>query len=137
MKQGMISIYLAFLLAGQPILVRGSLDRFRDFIYVDDVTEAWIAALDNPKSHGRVYNLASGNKTLVKDLLAELILAWGADPQTYPTTQGEGTAGDQFGIYADIRSIYDDLGWQPKVDLREGLRRMVAWAKSAAPPLPI
>ena len=132
MKQGMISIYLAYLVSEEPILVKGSLDRFRDFIYIDDVVDGWLAALDNPKSYGQVYNLASGRKTLVREMIPELIRAWGYDPNTYPMEQGEGTPGDQFGIYADTSAISNELGWAPKVSLDEGLRRMASWAKGLA-----
>lgn len=130
LRQGMVSIYLAYLAAGEPVLVKGSLERFRDFTYIDDVVEGWVAALENPKSYGRVYNLASGRKTLVKELLAELIRAWGYDPQTYPMEEAEGTPGDQFGIYADVSLLSNDLPWSPRVDLPEGLNRMTAWAKT-------
>lgn len=130
MKQGMVSIYLAFLTREEPILVRGSLNRFRDFIYIDDVVEAWVKALHDPATYGQVYNLASGRKILVRELIAELVQAWGHDPQTYPILEAEGTPGDQFGIYADITSLSRAIGWQPRVPLSEGLRRMAAWAKS-------
>ena len=133
MKQGMVSIYLAFLKMGQPILVRGSLDRFRDFIYIDDVVQAWMTALHNPRSYSQVYNLGSGRKTLVREILAELIRAWGHDTKSYPTQQGDGTPGDQFGIYADITLLRQDLGWEPCVTLPVGLGRMAIWAKSLGP----
>lgn len=129
MKQGMVSIYLAYVLQGPYVLVKGSLDRFRDFVYIDDVVDGWLAAVDNPKSRGKVYNLASGRKTLVRELLPELIRAWGDDPETYTIEQGEGTPGDQFGIYADITAIKDSLGWQPRVSLPEGLKELATWAK--------
>ena len=130
MKQGMLSIYLEFLKRGGPILVRGSLDRFRDFIHIEDVVEGWVAALDNINSHGRVYNLASGKKTVVRDLLSQLIAAWGDSPDTHPIEQGEDTPGDQFGVYADISLISSELEWQPRVSLAEGVRGMVDWAKA-------
>ena len=133
LKQGMVSIYLAFLIQEEPVLVRGSLDRFRDFIYIDDVVDAWLACLDNPASHGRVYNLGSGRQTFVRELLPELIRAWGHDPSTYPVEQGEGTPGDQFGIYGDIAALCNEIGWQPNVDLTEGLRRMATWARKMSP----
>lgn len=130
MKQGMLSIYLDFLKNGGPIVVRGSLDRFRDFIHIDDVVEGWVAALDNPKSHGQVYNLASGEKTVVRDLLSHLVAAWGDNPEDHPIEQGDGTPGDQFGVYADISQISGDLGWRPRVSLADGVRGMVDWAKA-------
>lgn len=129
LRQGMVSIYLAYLAAGEPVLVKGSLERFRDFTYIDDVVEAWVKALDSPATHGKTYNLASGRKTLVRELIAELVQAWGHDPQTYPILGAEGTPGDQFGIYADITSLSRAIEWQPRVPLPDGLRRMATWAK--------
>lgn len=129
MKQGMVSIYLAYILKGEPVLVKGSMDRYRDFIYIDDVVSAWVTALDDPVSYGKTYNLASGKKTLVKELLSAVIQAWGHDPEAYPIEQGDGTPGDQFGIYADISKLTNDLRWKPEVEISEGLKRMSDWAK--------
>ena len=129
LKQGMVSIYLAFLAAGVPITVKGSMERYRDFVYIDDVAEAWVAAVDSPNSIGRVYNVANGRKTFVHELVPELIRAWGEDPNTYPVEEEGGTPGDQFGIYADISKITNEIGWTPKFSLAEGLKRMADWAR--------
>lgn len=133
MKQGMVSIYLAFLARKQPILVKGSMDRFRDFIYIEDVVDAWMEVLDKPNTHGRVYNVGSGRKTLVRELIPDLVRAWGMDPDTYPMEYAEGTPGDQFGIYADISAITRDTGWRPRVDLVDGLKLMAEWANGLTP----
>ena len=130
MKQGMVSIYLAYIARGESIEVKGSLDRFRDYVYIDDVADAWIACLQNPSCFGNVYNLGSGEKTLVKELLPQLISAWGEDPAVYPFEELEGTPGDQFGIYPDITNLRRDANWEPRVSLTEGLSRMTAWAKN-------
>ena len=91
-----------------------------------------LAAIDDPRTYGQTYNLASGRKTLVRQLVAELISAWGCDPDSYPVEQGERTPGDQFGIYADISLLSNALGWEPRVPLSEGLGRMAGWAKDSA-----
>lgn len=127
MKQGMVSIYLAYVLKKEPVLVRGSLERIRDHIYIDDVVSAWKMALTTPVSGN--FNLASGTGTSVRAVLDELLLAWGHDPATYPVVQGDPTPGDQFAMTADISRIREALGWSPQTPLREGLRKMVAWAK--------
>ena len=75
MKQGMVSIYLAYLLRGEPVLVKGALDRVRDFVHVDDVVEAWRLALEKPLSGP--FNLGTGVGTTVGDLLAGLFEAIG------------------------------------------------------------
>ncbi|MEE9274985.1 MAG: NAD-dependent epimerase/dehydratase family protein [bacterium] len=128
LKQGMVSIYMAYLLDGEPVLVKGSLDRFRDFVYVDDVVDAWMAALARPETAGETYNLASGRRTTVRELLDGLLAAFGRAGEDR-VVQGEGTAGDIAGSVADISKIRRELEWSPKTELREGLGRMVRWAR--------
>lgn len=126
LKQGMVSIYMAYLLKGEPILVRGSLGRVRDFVYIDDVVEAWVRALVNPIADGKTYNLGSGTPTSVRELLDSLVEAFGYSPQGYPIQEEGPTPGDQAAIYADVSRIQADLGWAPRTGLREGLASMVA-----------
>jgi len=129
LKQGMASIYLAYLIQGEPILVKGAFNRYRDFVYVDDVADAWLAALHLPASINGTYNLGSGRKTTVRELLDGLIRAFEQDPATYPVVQGDGTPGDILGSIADISAARRDLCWEPKMELSEGLKRMVGWAQ--------
>nr|WP_321351998.1 NAD-dependent epimerase/dehydratase family protein [uncultured Methanoregula sp.] len=129
MKQGMVSIFLAYLMNNEPVHVKGSKERFRDFIYIDDVVDAWLLALDNPKAFGKTYNLATGRKTLVGTLVDEEILAFGLNRKTYPVKYEGNTPADQFGLYADISRIRKDLNWEPQISLPEGLKKMVSWLK--------
>ena len=126
-KQGMVSIYLAQLLKGESLVVKGSLDRIRDFVYVDDVVTAWEMALEKPVSG--VFNVGSGLGIEVRTLIAELLAACKLE-ENYPVHEQEGTPGDVFAVSADISAIKGVLGWEPKVSLREGLTRMVEWASS-------
>lgn len=128
-KQGMVSIYLAYLLAGGPVPVTGSLERFRDIINVRDVVEAWVRAVEMPSTPEQVYNLATGRPTKVRELLTALIEAMEL-PADHPIEELPGSSSDQFGIYADISKIRRDLGFEPQVDLKSGLREMAAWARS-------
>jgi UDP-glucose 4-epimerase len=130
MKQGMVSIYLASMLRSGRVLVKGSKDRFRDFIDIDDVVSAWIAALQSPAAWGRTYNVGRGMPVTVEKLLSELEAAGGYAPGTLPIEYAAGTPGDQFGVYADVDAIKRDLGWTPRVNLHDGLRKMAAWARS-------
>jgi UDP-glucose 4-epimerase len=122
-QQGMISIYLSYLLADEPIVVKGSQDRFRDFIYIDDVVRAWLAAWENPASYGNIYNMASGTKTTVADLLAALKNAAGYPD--FPVICEDNTPGDQHGVVGDNARVSRDLHWRPKTDLQTGLSKMV------------
>lgn len=121
--QGMVSIYLSFVLEGKPITVKGSKDRFRDFVYIDDVVQAWLLAWDNSATFGQTYNLGTGAKTTVETLLR--CLAGCIGDRDYPVEYAAGTPGDQHGMFASIDKLKTDLKWSPTFDLATGLSRMV------------
>ncbi len=129
LKQGMISIYLAYVMNGQTIPVTGSLDRFRDFIYIDDVVNAWVIALHDEKFYNRTYNLGTGVKTTVREAIDMIISAYGYDEKTYPVKEVEGHTGDQFGLVSDSTIFASESGWKPEVSVSEGVSRMVKWVK--------
>jgi len=131
LRQGMASIYLAYLLKGVEVPVTGSLDRFRDFVYIDDVIDAWMTVLLRPATPSPVYNIGSGIPTRVDELLRGLIAACGL-PADHPIKVQAAPPGDQFGLSADCRRASEELGWSARMPVGDGLRRMVAWAKGPA-----
>lgn len=121
--QGMASIYLSYMLDGKPITVKGSKDRFRDLVYIDDVVQAWLLAWSNPVAHGQTYNLGTGTKTTVETLLRTLAESFG-NP-AYPIEYAANTPGDQHGMVADVGRLKTDLGWRPATALAVGISAMV------------
>ena len=128
LKQGMVSIYMAYIAKGLELPVKGSLERFRDFVYVTDVADAFVRCL-SPNASGKVYNVATGRKTYVKELIESIANAFGHAPGTYPVKQDNPTRRDQFGIYGDYSRIQTDLGWEPTIQLDQGIRLMADWVK--------
>lgn len=128
MRQGMVSIYLAFMLEGKTITVKGDKNRFRDFIFIDDVVDVWVNSIDQKNTFGKTYNLATGKKTTVEELLLALYKAFGEE--NYPTEFKGSTTGDQFGLVADITLLKHDLSWKPKIQLDEGIKKTVEFEKS-------
>lgn len=126
LKQGMVSIFMSYVLREKPVEVRGSLDRFRDFIHVSDIVDACILVAEN--DFEGVYNVSTGVKTTVKSLIALIIEAFQADPITYPIIELAPTPRDQFGVFGDSGKLRT-LGWKPKKTLEEGLLEMATWAK--------
>lgn len=126
MKQGMVSIFMRYVADGEPILVRGSGDRFRDFVSVHDVVSAF-QALAQTGVEG-TYNVSTGRKTTVDELLQEIIVAFGYEPDDYPVEYVEGTIRDQFGLVGD-NSRLRGLGWEAKVSLPEGVKEMAEWVR--------
>lgn len=127
LRQGMVSIFLAYALKGEEIPVKGSLDRFRDFIYVDDVVKAWVDTLGRTDIHNQAFNLGTGIRTTVGELLSTMKKYL---PQTTWATQNTGTPGDQFGIYADTRKLEQYFGHINFKNLDEGMQAFVNWAKT-------
>jgi UDP-glucose 4-epimerase len=121
--QGMVSIFLSFILERKPIVVKGSKDRFRDFVFVDDVVRAWLLAWENAASFGQTYNLGAGKKYTVETLLQTLTAACGID--SHPVVYSGGTPGDQHGLVASVAKLENDLAWSPVVDLQAGVASMV------------
>lgn len=127
LRQGMVSIYLAQALANKHIVVKGSLDRFRDFIYIDDVVEAWCRAATMVDVVGTTINIGTGARTTVAQLLDVV-------KQHVPGTTvsvSDPTPGDQNGIYADTRRMKMVLQLNDLVGLAEGVRRFSDFVKTA------
>ncbi len=70
LKQGMVSIYLKQFFDDnfQEVEVKGSLDRFRDLIYIDDVVDITVETLNNPKFKNQIVNVGTGKKTTVREI---------------------------------------------------------------------
>ena len=125
LRQGMVSIFLAQMLDNQEIHVKGSGERFRDFIYIKDVEDACIACLDNFQSFGEVINIATGIRTTVNELIDKLTALYG---QPVSVTFSGNTPGDLHGIYADITKASRVLNVEPRYSIDEGLKAMLGWA---------
>lgn len=124
LRQGMVSIYLAQALEKGQIEVKGGVERFRDFIYIDDVVEAWFRAVIYPNVIGQTLNVGSSIRTSVKQLLDRICALV---PGSSYYTQGA-TPGDQSGIYADVAKLNNCLGIGQFTTLDDGLRAFANWA---------
>ena len=126
LQQGMASIFVAQAIRTGEIHVMGAKERFRDFVYIEDVVDAFTAAeAGSEKNLYNVYNIATNVKTTVEELVSEIV----KNIPSNVTVKYEGsTPGDQFGIYCSYGLIENSLGWMPKVQLCEGIKVMVEWA---------
>lgn len=125
LRQGMVSIFLSQALEQGEIQVKGSLNRFRDFISIDDVVEAWFRAATYPGAKNQVLNIGTGIKTTVGALLeltCHLVVG------SHYFVQGS-TPGDQNGIYADTQQLKRILNMQTFTSLQQGMPEFVAWAR--------
>ena len=121
---GVIAIFAKRLLAGQPITIHGDGEQTRDFVFVEDVARANLAAMDSQIKGGRVVNIGTGRSvslTQLHRIMADLVGRAG-DPD-----YGPARVGDVRHSCADILRAQEELGWHPKVNLRDGLARTLEW----------
>ncbi len=126
-RQTFLGIWVRLLLEGKAIKVFGDGTQLRDFNYVDDCVEALLLAGASDKANGKVYNLGSTEVVGLKALAEMMVtLGYGGKYELIPFPP-ERKAIDIGDYYSNYSLITQELGWQPKVDLREGLRRTIAY----------
>jgi UDP-glucose 4-epimerase len=124
LRQGMVSIYLAQALANGRIEVKGDIGRYRDFIFIDDVVEAWWRAAFRPEAENQIINVGTGIKTTVGELLQRVCsLVPGSDYFV-----NGGTPGDQAGVHANTNQLGRILDLTRFTPLDSGLKSFVEWA---------
>lgn len=122
--------FIANLSAGEPPLIYGDGGQTRDFTYVGDVVDAFLAASATPGIAGEVMNVAGGDQTSVRELARLVADALGreADPIHAPARDGEVRLSQ-----GDAGRARELLGWSPRRALPEGLAACVAALVAPAP----
>jgi UDP-glucose 4-epimerase len=126
--QGVLAIFIGNVLRGEPITIHSDGLQTRDFVYVDDVVDAWLGVLEEPATHGRAYNVGSGHETTIAELADAVVRAFGHDGWEIRT--GAAQLGDLRRSCADVRQLESATGWQPRTSLDDGMRRTVDWARA-------
>jgi UDP-glucose 4-epimerase len=126
--QGVLGIFLGNLLRGEPITIFGDGKQSRDFIYINDVVNAWVGALENPASYGQVFNVGSGRQIGIDQLADSVLRAFGRTREDHPVRHAPGRPGEQRWMEADNTSARRKLRWEPRVSFEEGLAETVRWA---------
>ena len=121
LNQGMVSIYLAQALKGKTVEVKGSFDRYRDFVYVDDVVSALILGLHS-KTNSEIYNVCNKRKTTVKELLDLIFETHDDDTELFGAKNIGQYDGDQSGNTGDNKKL-KKLGWKPITKLEDGIKK--------------
>lgn len=126
-RQTFLGIWVRLLLEGKPIKVFGDGMQLRDFNYVDDCVEALLLAGASVQVNGKVYNLGSTEVVGLKALAEMMVgLGYGGTFELIPFPP-ERKAIDIGDYYGDFSLITQELGWIPKISLKEGLQRTMAF----------
>lgn len=117
-----IPIFLDRLQRGEQPVIYGDGRQTRDFVYIDNVIDANIAAASTPAASGEAFNVASGQSVSLLDLLEAIgtIIGRSVDARFEPARSGDIVYSE-----ADISTARDVLGYVPRVDFRDGLRRTI------------
>jgi len=125
---GVITIFLNRLLENMPPIIFGDGEQTRDFIFVDDVVEANMLALNCNTACGDVFNIGAGigvSVSQIAELLKELV-----DRKNLENIHKEPRPAESRHGYADITKAEKTLGFHPKFDIKKGLTNLVNWYKS-------
>lgn len=123
-EAAVVPIFATRMLAGHVATIYGDGTQTRDFVYVDDVVQAFLQAMD--RGSGLRCNIGSGRETSVNDLFANLVDQTGYDQDPYyaPARPGELQR-----IALDTTRARQELGWQPWTELQRGLAVTLEWLK--------
>lgn len=128
--QGWVAWFVIAAVTGQPITIYGDGKQVRDVLYVDDLLDAYdmaIAKIDSAR--GQVYNIGGGPRNIMSvwaefgPLLKKLL------GKEIPVKRGDWRPGDQKVFYADIRKAERELGWRPKVGVKQGVKQLFKWVE--------
>ena len=117
-----IPIFVKKALNGEPLTIAGDGSQYRRFVYVEDLAEGNVLAL-NPNAAHRTYNLDGTEKITIRQIAETIRKIIGDVEITYT----EGRPGDFSGKECISLRARDELGWVPSTTFEEGLRRYIDW----------
>ena len=126
---GVVSRFISTLCSNQTPVIYGDGEQSRDFTYIDNVVSANLKAATTTKGVGQVINVALGERITLNQLLTELKELIGRVEVV--AEYREPRVGDVRHSLADITRAKELLGFEPVIELREGLQRTVDWWKSS------
>lgn len=126
-EAGVVAIFVERMLKDEPVLIYGDGEYVRDYVYVKDVVEANLLAME--RGDNEVFNIGTGRGTTVNELFRMLkeLTGYRRDPVYAPPRKG-----DVRKSALDCRKAKEILGWEPKVSLEEGLAMTVEYFRKAA-----
>jgi nucleoside-diphosphate-sugar epimerase len=126
---GVLAKFITLMLKGEAPTIFGDGTQSRDFTYIDNTVEANLLAAKAPAAEvaGRVFNVATGRRVDLNEMFQALKKLTGYSGEVQ---YGPERGGDIKHSLADIAQAEKHLGYRPKVDFEEGLRRTVEWYRA-------
>jgi len=124
-----IPLFIRAAMNGEPAIIHGDGETGRDFTFVENVVQANIKALFAPVTRHEVANVACGNMTSLNDLWKTIIAGLGVD---ITAKHGPQRTGDIKHSLASIEKARTLFGYEPVIDMHEGLKNTIAWTKQSS-----
>ena len=125
---GILSIFSTRMMNDNGINIFEDGEESRDFVYIQDVVDATVLGIEKSEANYNIYNVGSGVKTTVIDVVKHLINSYKSNVNY--TISGNFRLGDIRDNYADLTKITADLGFRAKVSFEEGIKLFCDWVKS-------
>ena len=132
-RQGFIGWFIRLAVEGREIQVFGDGSQLRDFVYVDDVVDAFLRAGSTDAVNGDVFNVGGAEPISHRDLVEMLITAAGGGTVRYVEWPPEKKSIDIGSFYSNSGKFQRTVGWSPRVPLKEGLLRTVEFYRENLP----
>jgi dTDP-L-rhamnose 4-epimerase len=121
---GIVSLFSQLARDGTAIPLYEDGEITRDFVYIDDVASAFVAALEDVPDRMRLVDVGSGVATTIREL-ATVIADYHGAPT--PVVTGRFRDGDVRHAACDVTATRRELGWEPAVSLADGIARLQVW----------
>jgi len=129
--QGWVAWFVIAAVTGRPITIYGDGKQVRDVLHVDDLHNAYDAAIENiSTTGGQVFNMGGGPQNVLSvwaefgPMLEKLV------GHKIEVRRGDWRPGDQRVFYADISKAKKELGWSPKIDVERGIKMLFDWVQA-------
>lgn len=126
--QGWVAWFIIALMKNKNITIYGNGKQVRDMLYIDDLINAYILAIENiEKTAGQIYNIGGGSENTIsvwhefRPMLQKLF------ERKIEAASSDWRPGDQPIFVSDIRKAKKDFGWEPKIGVEEGIKRLYEW----------
>jgi UDP-glucose 4-epimerase len=130
---GVVTVFGSALLAGRPITVYGDGTAVRDYVYIDDVVDAFMSAGQLPLAVMGTYNIGTGEQTTVSEVYRLVAKAVGvSSPPRYAAVR----TGEVHAIALDSKEARGELGWTPSINIVEGIQRTIQWLRDSLRSVP-
>jgi len=127
--QGWVAHFIISSFFGKNLMIYGDGKQIRDVLYIDDLLDVFDMALKNiDKAGGKIYNIGGGSRNTISllELIDSLEKLLG---RKINYTFDDWRPGDQKVYVSNIKKVYNDFGWEPRIGSQEGVEKLLNWVK--------